>query len=112
MDTTFDHKVTEITKLMETFPDRKFILVGDSGEVDPEVYRRIRDEHPQQVEEIWIRDLVDDLHDNHYRLTRMSIIPVDKIVCMEAPHYKALSDMVARRDQPNKYQKNAVKDCD
>jgi phosphatidate phosphatase APP1 len=112
MDTTFDHKVTEITKLMETFPGRKFILVGDSGEVDPEVYRRIRDEHPQQVEEIWIRDLVDDLHDNPYRLARMSIIAVDKIVCMEEPHYKALSDMVDKRDQPNKYQKKAVKNCD
>lgn len=112
MDTTFDHKVTEITKLMETFPGRKFILVGDSGEVDPEVYKRIRDEHPQQVEEIWIRDLVDDLHDNPYRLTRMNIIAVDKIVCMEAPHYKALSEMVDKRDQPNKYQKNAVKNCD
>jgi hypothetical protein len=112
MDTTFDHKVTEITKLMETFPGRKFILVGDSGEVDPEVYKRIRDEHPQQVEEIWIRDLVDDFHDNPYRLTRMSIIAVDKIVCMEAPHYKALSDMVAKRDQPNKYQKQVVKNCD
>jgi phosphatidate phosphatase APP1 len=112
MDTTFDHKVTEITKLMETFPGRKFILVGDSGEVDPEVYKRIRDEHPQQVEEIWIRDLVDDLHDNSYRLTRMNIIAVDPIVCMEEPHYKALSDMVDKRDKPNTYQKKAVKNCD
>lgn len=112
MDTTYQHKVKEITKLMETFPGRKFILVGDSGEVDPEVYTTIRDEHPQQVQEIWVRDVVDDSHDNPYRLTGMNIIEVDKIVCLEERHYKALSDMVEQKHQPNKYQKKVGSRCD
>ena len=32
-DGTFQHKVTEITKIMERFPGRRFVLIGDSGEM-------------------------------------------------------------------------------
>lgn len=112
MDTTFQHKVNEITKLMDTFPDRKFILVGDSGEVDPEVYNKIRDERPQQVQEVWIRDVVDDSKDNPYRLTGMNIIEADKVACMEERHYKALSNMVDQKHPQTKYQKKSVIHCD
>lgn len=31
------HKIQTITKILKDFPSRKFILVGDSGEIDPEV---------------------------------------------------------------------------
>ena len=112
MDTTYQHKVNEITKLMKTFPDRKFILVGDSGEVDPEVYKKIRDDHPQQVLEIWIRDIVDDRNDNPYRLAGMNIIEADKVDCMEERHYDALSEIVKLNHKPNEYQKRSAKSCD
>jgi phosphatidate phosphatase APP1 len=34
---TLEQKVRQITNLMIHLPGRKFILVGDSGEKDPEV---------------------------------------------------------------------------
>ncbi len=54
---TLDQKVRQITNLMIHLPRRKFILVGDSGEKDPEVYRAIRKLFPEQVLGIYIRDV-------------------------------------------------------
>lgn len=55
---TLDQKVRQITDLMIHLPRRRFILIGDSGERDPEVYRAIRELFPDQVREIQIRDVL------------------------------------------------------
>ncbi len=39
---------------------RKFILIGESGERDPEVFRKIKEEFPGQAQEIRIRDVLND----------------------------------------------------
>ena len=61
---TFEQKVSQISEIMQSFPERKFILVGDSGEKDPEVYREIKKKFPNQVQEIRIRDVVNDREKN------------------------------------------------
>lgn len=76
---TYDHKVAEITLLMQRFPQRQFILVGDSGEKDPEVYREVREKFRQQVREIWIRDIVNDREENPGRLATMKVIPATTV---------------------------------
>jgi hypothetical protein len=55
---TLDQKVRQITSLMINLPRRRFVLVGDSGERDPEVYRAIRELFPAQVARIYIRDVL------------------------------------------------------
>jgi hypothetical protein len=65
---TLDQKVRQITNLMIHLPRRKFILVGDSGERDPEVYRAIRKLFPDQVIKVYIRDVLGE------RLTGMEVI--------------------------------------
>jgi hypothetical protein len=55
---TFDQKVEQIGRIMRAFPRRKFTLYGDSGEKDPEVFRRIKSEFGDQVRKIYIRDVV------------------------------------------------------
>ena len=55
---TLDQKVRQITNLMIHLPRRKFILIGDSGEKDPEVYRAIQKLFPNQVQQILIRDVL------------------------------------------------------
>jgi len=72
---TFGHKVAQISVILMHFPRRRFILVGDSGEKDPEVYRAIRAKFPEQVQEIWIRDIVNDRELRKDRLAGMRIIP-------------------------------------
>ena len=52
-----------IRRILDDFPDRDFILVGDSGEHDPEVYAEAAREHPDQVLHIYIRDVTGDQPD-------------------------------------------------
>jgi hypothetical protein len=73
-DATTEQKLGQIGGIIGHFPDRRFILVGDSGEHDPEVYREIRSRFPGQIEAIWIRDVVDDRHRHPERLDGMQII--------------------------------------
>ena len=44
-----------IRHLLEMFPKRKFLLVGDSGERDPKIYARLARQFPDQVLGILIR---------------------------------------------------------
>lgn len=48
-------KPPAIERLMATWPVRRFILVGDSGEKDPEVYGQAARAHPEQVLHVFIR---------------------------------------------------------
>ena len=73
-DATVDQKLAQISAIFERFPNRRFILVGDSGEHDPEVYREIRSTYPGQVEAIWIRDVVDARRLYPKRVEGMEII--------------------------------------
>ena len=50
-------KPVAIKKLLRTYLDRKFILVGDSGEQDPEVYAALIRQHPDQILKVYIRNV-------------------------------------------------------
>ena len=108
---TYDHKVEQITRLMQRFPEREFILVGDSGELDVEVYRRIRELFGGRVREIWIRDVVNDQEVNSFRFTGVdTIIKAEKIVCPTDEHHEKLAVIVQREHQVQ-YNKNTRPPC-
>lgn len=71
----YDQKLRQISEILQRFPKRTFILVGDSGEKDPEVYRAVREQFPQQIREIWIRDVAGAAQQNAERLQGMRVIP-------------------------------------
>src|SRR5207245_991509 len=54
-----EYKPAVIEPLMKKFARSKFVLVGDSGEKDPEIYADLAKEYPQQVSHIFIRDLAE-----------------------------------------------------
>lgn len=54
-DTLANYKQPAIRKLLNQFA-QPVVLVGDSGEKDPEVYEQIREEFPGRVKAIYIRD--------------------------------------------------------
>ena len=114
LDVTYTHKIKEITSLMERFPQRQFILVGDSGEIDPEVYSEIKRKRPNQVKEIWIRDVINDAGSdaNPYRLEGMRIIKVDPTVCVGADHFKNLSLKMNQVYAGRSYKRNTAPPCD
>jgi uncharacterized protein DUF2183 len=53
-------KNTAIEPLLQAFPRRKFICVGDSGEKDPEIYAELARKHPDQIVRILIRSVTDE----------------------------------------------------
>jgi phosphatidate phosphatase APP1 len=76
---TKEQKVGQITSLMENLPGRTFTLIGDSGELDPEVFTQLREERPAQVSKIIIRDVVDARRNTPGRLLK-----VDEVI--DAPN--------------------------
>ena len=55
---TKEQKIEQISGLMDYLPRRTFTLIGDSGELDPEVFTELRQKRSHQIERIVIRDVV------------------------------------------------------
>jgi len=51
------YKTGAIERILADFPERRFVLVGDSGEQDPEIYGAVARTHPEQVVRILIRNV-------------------------------------------------------
>ena len=52
-----NYKINSIKNILDRFPERKFILVGDSGEKDPEVYSELAAKYKGRIKYIFIRDV-------------------------------------------------------
>jgi phosphatidate phosphatase APP1 len=51
------HKIASVARILSMYPDMPFILVGDSGERDTDIYLSIAKSFPDQVQAIYIHDL-------------------------------------------------------
>src|SRR5690606_1898211 len=51
------HKIDAIRQILDTYPALAFILLGDSGQQDPEIYTEIVAHYPQRILGIYIRDV-------------------------------------------------------
>ena len=113
LDGTFTHKTNEITELMRRFPNRQFILVGDSGEVDPEVYREIMKTRVSQVKEVWIRDVLNDAdpNANPYRLEGMKIIKTTPLACVDGKHLDKLAEKLKEIFPDREYKRSSIAPC-
>ncbi|MBF8962196.1 DUF2183 domain-containing protein [Pontibacter sp. FD36] len=56
------HKYKEIENILITYPELKFILIGDSGQQDAEIYTEVVRNHPGRVLAIYIRDVNIEKH--------------------------------------------------
>lgn len=57
-----DHKINEIKRLLDFHPNLPFILIGDSGELDADIYWQVVQQYPGRIEAVYIRDV--DAHNN------------------------------------------------
>lgn len=75
------HKQHEILNILKTYPDLSFILFGDSGEKDADIYIDIAKQYPKQVKAIYLRsvndskrmDRINSLADK-YKLTPILVV--------------------------------------
>jgi phosphatidate phosphatase APP1 len=51
------HKRGAIAHILHTYPDLPFILIGDSGQEDPEIYRDVVHDHGDRILAVYIRDV-------------------------------------------------------
>ena len=54
---SLETKPPAIRRILARFPRHHFLLVGDSGEQDPEVYGLIAREHPARIRHVFIREV-------------------------------------------------------
>jgi phosphatidate phosphatase APP1 len=55
-----DHKRELIHNMLALYSELPFVLIGDSGQHDPEIYRQIVEEHPGRVLAVYIRNVSRD----------------------------------------------------
>jgi phosphatidate phosphatase APP1 len=65
-----EHKRKAIEEILATYPKLKFILSGDSGEEDPEVYSAVVHRHPDRIRAIYIRSVNQERISQIEKLTR------------------------------------------
>ncbi|MCB0060494.1 MAG: DUF2183 domain-containing protein [Caldilineaceae bacterium] len=51
------HKLAAIVQIIRSYPDLNFILIGDSGQDDPEIYVDVLQQFPERICAIYIRDV-------------------------------------------------------
>jgi phosphatidate phosphatase APP1 len=59
-DRHHNHKLKQIEQIVRMYPQLQFILIGDSGEQDPEIYAEVVRRHPKAVRVIYIRNVNPD----------------------------------------------------
>ena len=63
------HKEATLLRLIEHFPTLKFVLVGDSGEKDADIYHAVAQKHPERIAAVVIRNVKNNA--NAHRIERM-----------------------------------------
>ena len=51
------HKQQEVRNILNTYPDLKFVLIGDSGEHDVDIYLEVAKEYPDQILAVYLRSV-------------------------------------------------------
>lgn len=62
-----EHKLARIQKLLDEFPKLNFILIGDSGQRDPEIYLQAAEANPGRILAMYIRDVTGE--ERHKQVT-------------------------------------------
>jgi len=62
-----EHKLTQIRTILETHAALPFVLIGDSGQEDPEIYTEVVRAFPGRIKAIYIRDVTLEERDRAIR---------------------------------------------
>ncbi|WP_299431956.1 phosphatase domain-containing protein [uncultured Aquimarina sp.] len=90
---TAPHKQSEILSLLNIYPNLKFILIGDSGEKDADIYTEIAKKYPDRILAIYLRSV------NHKRREKriMKIINSFTITPILLVHSSQQAEVHARQ---------------
>jgi len=79
-------KPQAIEAILKHYPDRRFILLGDSGEKDAQVYAQIANDHPEKIAKIYIRNINGNTQLNEFYETVFDGLPRALWQTFESPN--------------------------
>jgi hypothetical protein len=79
-------KAQAISRLLELYPRRQFVLVGDSSQHDPEIYGTLARQHPRQVRQIAIRNITGESAGNARLRAAFAGIEPQRWTLFDDPH--------------------------
>ena len=88
------HKVANLNRLAQEFPEIRWVLIGDDGQHDEQIYEDFATEHPDQVEAIAIRQL--STQEAVFAGGRKAVSHERGIPWFWAPHGRGLSKQLSR----------------
>lgn len=74
---TFTHKITNLQFFIAN-TQRDFVLIGDSGEKDPEIYGTITRQYPDRIRAIFIRAIKGEAFNDERFLTAFEGVAAEK----------------------------------
>ncbi|KIV94068.1 hypothetical protein PV10_05225 [Exophiala mesophila] len=83
-----ERKRGSLDRIMSDFPERKFILVGDSGEADLEVYTDVVLDHPGRVLGVFIRDVTSPIQKGFFDQS-VSHPPPDTLITKDRSRFSS-----------------------
>jgi len=94
------HKRAAIEPILADFPRRKFVLIGDSGEQDPEIYASLLRETPDQILGVYIRAVRGETRESPRLQATFAGINPDKWTLYREPEEirESVAQLVARSD--------------
>ena len=107
------HKYTQIERILNTYPDLPFVLIGDSGEKDIEIYLSIARAFPEKIKAIYIRDVQSRRKTKKVsKIIRQSKIttPVSLFEGFGEAAFHAASKRLIQLEAFNKFSENAEED--
>jgi phosphatidate phosphatase APP1 len=109
-----EHKYDKIKFLLEFFNDQKFILIGDSGQKDPEIYERLAHDFPGRIETIYIRKIgskpfFKNIEEVNSKLEKVSTSYIQVEDTMEAARH-ALKNGYISKDMIDEYSRQKYPD--
>ncbi len=89
-------KRRSIKRILKSFSSRQFVLVGDTGEKDPEIYGSVARKYPNQIAQICVRRIPEEPLDYSRLKHAFREIPKDRWRVFESP-----AELVDLFPQPN-----------
>jgi phosphatidate phosphatase APP1 len=79
------YKRTALEPILNAFPERKFVLIGDSGEQDAQIYGGFLRERPHQITAVFIRSLHESPEDSDRLQRAFDGCPADRWRLYQSP---------------------------
>jgi phosphatidate phosphatase APP1 len=93
------HKRARIRRILDAYPELTFVLVGDDGEADPQIYREFVGSDPQRVRLAMVRSVRGVAGDSARDVPSLPQTPTDVLTCSDAEHMAPIAHRLGLVDE-------------